>query len=276
MSLADLLPGTSNFLHLAIVLGLAIRWFLVPSDRRRTEYVLAALVFATLVVMNTLPFMNHVTNLRPLKYDLYVLRFDQLLGSPGFVIAQIVRRSAALQWIVAVSYGIPHLAIVAAFAMTLYVRPQDLRLFITCFILNTTLCLAFYWLLPVCGPVYAFPDFPNFPPIATPRPIPISAICNGVPSVHMSSALLVLWFVRHWKVARFCGITFALLTAFATLGNGEHYIFDLICAIPYAWLIVKTSTSLSVFKPERLISPVRSHRETAVDHLAATVQNEGD
>jgi membrane-associated phospholipid phosphatase len=57
---------------------------------------------------------------------------------------------------------------------------------------------------------------------------------NGIPSVHASTALLVLWFLRRWWWGRISGVVFLILTIFATLGSGEHYLFDLFCALRYA------------------------------------------
>ena len=44
--------------------------------------------------------------------------------------------------------------------------------------------------------------------------------------------MLFLW---HWRLGKVIGIVFLVLTVVATLGSGEHYAFDLICAVPYTW-----------------------------------------
>jgi hypothetical protein len=103
------------------------------------------------------------------------------------------------------------------------------------FILDLFLSVPFYLAIRVCGPRFAFAGFPfhqlgNF----TPHAIPIAAAPNGIPSVHMATALLVFWFLRRWWWGWLIGFAFTLLTILATLGLGEHYLFDLICAIPYA------------------------------------------
>jgi membrane-associated phospholipid phosphatase len=66
----------------------------------------------------------------------------------------------------------------------------------------------------------------------------ITAAPNGVPSVHASTALLVLWFSRSWTPFFISGWIFLALTALATLGSGQHYLFDLFCAVPYAALVI--------------------------------------
>ena len=65
------------------------------------------------------------------------------------------------------------------------------------FLLSLAFSVPFYLLCPVCGPAYAFPGFPALPagPIV-PHPILLDAPAKGVPSIHFSTALLVLWYGR--------------------------------------------------------------------------------
>lgn len=224
-------------LHLALTLGLVVRWVMAPADRERTRYVTAALIFATLLVQCTLPIIGELGKLRPVKYDLYVFESSKWIGLPSFAIGQLVYSSHALISIVTVTYGVLHLAIVVAFTATLYLRPQQVALLIRCFLMNLILALPIYLLIPVSGPAYAFPGFPRIPQVGAAHPILLAAIPNGIPSVHMSSALLVLWFLRHWRAGRVFGSVFVLLTALATMGKGEHYLLDLVIAVPYAALV---------------------------------------
>jgi len=80
----------------------------------------------------------------------------------------------------------------------------------------------------------------------------ISAAPNGVPSVHTSTALLVLYFLRHWRFGMVAGSVFLGLTVLATLGSGQHYFFDLLCALPYSalilWLGSRSERSQSLVK----------------------------
>jgi hypothetical protein len=57
----------------------------------------------------------------------------------------------------------------------------------------------------------------------------------------MSSALLVLWFARRWRAGAVLGFLYAGIMAIATMGGGEHYLFDLFGAIPYSLLIIYLS-----------------------------------
>jgi membrane-associated phospholipid phosphatase len=93
----------------------------------------------------------------------------------------------------------------------------------------------------VCGPVFVFADFPAAQQRVPVHPIPVDAIPNGIPSVHVSTALLMLWFLREWPIGRAIGLIYLALTIGATLGIGQHYFFDLLCAVPYTFAILRMS-----------------------------------
>jgi hypothetical protein len=57
---------------------------------------------------------------------------------------------------------------------------------------------------------------------------------NAMPSLHFSAALLVFWNSVEWpKWARALTAFFLLFTVLATMGFGEHYLVDLIVAVPF-------------------------------------------
>lgn len=217
-----------------LIPAIALRWFIAPSDRKpRTEWLLVA---ATLVIplgASAEAIANLLSRLRPLKYDLYVYRFDSLFGEPSFFLGRLVYHHHAWMILVSVTYGILPMITLGVFALYLYCGRDSLRV-VKAFVLNFVAIVPFYLLMPVCGPAFAFPKFPESPGAVFPHPIPINAAPNGVPSGHTSSALLVLYFLWPWKWGRAFGFVFLALTVFATLGSGQHYFFDLLCAVPYA------------------------------------------
>ncbi len=78
----------------------------------------------------------------------------------------------------------------------------------------------FYVLFPAVGPAWVnVADAPR----------------NCLPSLHMAWALILV--VYSPARVRALAILFALLTAFATLGLGEHYIIDLVAAVPYTYAV---------------------------------------
>jgi PAP2 superfamily len=78
----------------------------------------------------------------------------------------------------------------------------------------------FYVLFPAVGPAWVnVADAPR----------------NCLPSLHMAWALILLVYTP--ARARILAILFAGLTGFATLGLGEHYIIDLVAAVPYTYAV---------------------------------------
>ncbi|MGA2991560.1 MAG: phosphatase PAP2 family protein, partial [Candidatus Korobacteraceae bacterium] len=91
----------------------------------------------------------------------------------------------------------------------------------------------FYMLVPACGPQYAFPGFP-WAEIHGSGLVSVSTLYarNCFPSLHFSWALLLLINARsNWLRAIMC--CFTILTALGTVLGGEHYVIDLIAAVPF-------------------------------------------
>ena len=254
-------------LVLAPVCGVAamIRVQIVPCDRRRTD---AFFLFAVGVVPALLLCewtTNAMSRLVPLKLDLYIAAVDGCLGfQPSFFMGALVAHHVSLYCAMAIAYGGMPMAMLAVYAAYLWRRPATdavrlLQTFAVAFLGG----VAVYALCPVCGPRYAFPaQFPFHPPAAiVPHPVAIAAPPNGVPSLHMTTALLILWFARHWIAGRLLAVVFLVLTVLATLGAGEHYLFDLIVAIPYSvavwWCVPHLSSLLARCTPaRRALQPV--------------------
>jgi hypothetical protein len=203
--------------------------------------------------------------LRSYKYDLYISRLDGLWGfQPSFAVGAFANHHYWLRVILTTTYYSFLLAIVAVFAAYLALRPEWEAIAVAkTFALNLLLALPIYLLFPVCGPAYAFPKFPDTFQQVVPHPLAILGAPNGMPSVHFSNALLVAWFARHWFWGRCFGIVFVILTAAATLGLGEHYLFDLIVAIPYAFLI----SQIFIHQKAAAIAPLPPEQVAASDAL---------
>jgi hypothetical protein len=247
---------------LELLMGfIGFRWFLVPADRRRTEllFVFGAILGPISLLLQVV--LPELSRLRPMKYDLYIYRFDMPFGQPSFRLGEIVATHPWCKILVIVSYNLIFVAVLGTLAAYLWLRSEaETIMVVKAFVLNCFAAIAFYLIFPVCGPVFAFPHYPQTPPEnIVPHPLAINAAPNGIPSVHTSTALLVLWFLRRWWWGRIAGGVFLALTILATLGSGEHYLFDLFCAVPYAigvvWIVyrldrrrVSTKTSVQSSK----------------------------
>ncbi len=207
--------------------------------------------------------------IHPLKLDLYVYWIDKLAGfEPSSALGRLALSHLSVVVLLAVSYQLLPLAMVAIYGGYLWYRPaREATTMVSVFILNLALSVPFYLLFPVCGPAYAFPGFPDLPagPVV-PHPILLSAPPNGVPSVHFSTALLVLWYGRKLPLGRFIGGAYLLLTAFSTLASGEHYLFDLVVTAPYTVVVYK----LGHYVATRMGSPAQVRAQVADRMLGRT------
>jgi hypothetical protein len=111
----------------------------------------------------------------------------------------------------------------------------------TCFILFLAgLCaVPFYILFPAVGPVHIGEPF---------------AMRNCLPSMHVTWAIL-LWraAIPGWQ--RKAMAIFVPLTAISTLTTGEHYLIDILAAIPYAafWALwINNRSKESLYQVDRL------------------------
>lgn len=232
----------AHFLSLpcCIILG-----FVLAATVRRSQqikdYILAVTFISIPVSLLTHFVLETLKRTRPEKLDLYFNQADALLGHPANHVALLFRSIPALGVVAGIDYSMWQLLLfVALFSTAIWRNYEEAKQGLIAFILCGALALPIYWLIPVAGPFYGLPNFPeNYS--GSLHVISVNAYPNGVPSVHFAMALIILWLLRHWRAGRVIGITHLALTSLATLGFGEHYAMDLILATPYAWAVVRVS-----------------------------------
>lgn len=199
---------------------------------------------------------------RPMKLDFYVYAWEHALfgGDPSFALGRLFGAFPLLNLTAALAYNGLMLVVLLVFGLYLWKRSESEAFFAAkVFFANATLSIPLFLLFPVCGPRHVFPEFPS-----DPGSIPVRLVAsfdppNGVPSVHLSTALLIAFFLWRWPAGRVFGTVFVALTALATLGSGEHYVFDLIAAIPYAFGVFRVASAVrrrtaSVKEPDYALS----------------------
>jgi hypothetical protein len=125
-----------------------------------------------------------------------------------------------------------------------------------------TIAAALYILCPGTGPSHVFREvFPRAMPDAGIMPWTLSQFAplsprNAMPSLHFAWAVM-LW--RSVKGARDsirrAVALFAVLTALATVGSGEHYLVDLIAAVPFL-VALEAATAHRIIPLRRRIAPL--------------------
>ena len=204
--------------------------------------------------------MDAVTKAQPPAYDLYLYAFDSALGlTPGASVAKLFGALPWLQMAASIIYSFLLLfpTLYDAWGLRRGVRGN----LMTAFAVGGVCGFIFYQICPGLGPVYAFGSrFPAHLPGPGEFQLAMyhgAGARNAMPSMHMTWALLVWW--SAWELtplARFIATGFATLTFLATLGFGEHYLVDLIVAVPFVLLI-------------EAICALRSQRKAALQAGAA-------
>jgi len=228
------------FLGLGSLLVLAAQsMFAAAVDRpahRKTFIAAAAFLYFSFVIALAL---NLTSALHPRVYDLWLYAFDETLKLPASIfIGHLVANSNALRVAGVLAYE--SLPLVICWLVALELKSPErfaagiVRLFVTAGLAGILL----YQLLPATGPIYIFgANFPDsLPLIKDLQPILLPRVArNAMPSVHFACALLVWWnaaaFARVWRVL---AAGFVAITLLATIGFGEHYLVDLVVAVPFA------------------------------------------
>lgn len=234
--------GLSSFL----VMGIRALWSNEQGERR---LILFAWVPALLFVASDYfasNMLDWTAAAHPKTLDLYLLSFDYSLRVEPFAMAgRLYQLHHWLHTTSLLAYAALAVPITVVFAGRLVRYGKRAFPAMLAFLVTGPVGVAFYNLFPACGPHAllkgGFP-FHVFPMAAAPRlllePVAIAGARNAIPSLHMAWVLLAWWYSRSLSwLERLIAFTFLVLTAFATLGTGEHWFVDLIVAFPFALLI---------------------------------------
>ncbi len=248
-----------QFVGVALLLVYALWRYSSRGQDKRTDWLVAAAAVAIPAELVAQAVTVWLSRLRPAKYDLFIYWLDGRLGfQPSFAIGRLAAHHLWLRQLLSLTYGCCTLGMLAVFIAYLWLRSESETVnVVRVFGLNLFAAVPIYLLVPVCGPAFAFPDFPAAPSQVVPHLMAISASPNGIPSVHFSTALLVAWFARRWPLGRVAGVVYVVLTAAATMGSGQHYLFDLLVAVPYSVLVYRLGCKPKQVAHSELAASVR-------------------
>ena len=230
------------FLGLGSLLSLGIRAFRSTEELR--PLLLASFCPVLTIVTNFALFATIA--LQPRVFDLYLYRFDAILGGQAsfllgqwFAVVPVLRDACFLVYAA--------LPLVQVLVVCLHWRGHRMPAnpLIT-FVVAGVAGFLLYQICPAMGPVHIFPrDFPqSIPADSQPHAIALNvAPRNAMPSLHTAWAILIWWSLRfssRW--IRVAAAAFLGLTLLATLGFGEHYLIDLVVAVPFTLAVQAVST----------------------------------
>jgi len=232
----------ASFAGLASLLILAAQSLLgKPAERpeyRKTLWTAAAFPYFSFVMALAL---NLTSAQHPRVYDLWLYAFDETLKiRPSFLIGHLTANAALLEDAARMAYE--SLPLVICWLAALERRSPEkfsarvIPLFVTAGLAGVFL----YQFLPAVGPAYIFGNkFPESLPALSGvaiQPMLLPRVArNAMPSVHFACALLVWWntaaFGRVWRAL---AVAYVAMIFLATMGFGEHYLVDLVVAVPFA------------------------------------------
>ncbi|MGA9509612.1 MAG: phosphatase PAP2 family protein [Candidatus Sulfotelmatobacter sp.] len=228
-----------------LMLGLRAVW----SEREGRENALALLVPTLLLVFFIFVSGNVLRlsgGLNPQTDDAWLYAFDGSLGfQPSFFLGRVMYGSITLTRCAMLTYLSLPFAMAAVCAGKI---PRGARKISWHILIVLLLAGVAGWLLynvvPATGPIYAFgKDFPwggvSYKDLSTfalqKMSISTGIPRNGMPSLHVAWVVLLYWNSRGLRrVLRATLLLYVLLTVFATLGSGQHYLVDLIVSLPFA------------------------------------------
>jgi len=238
------LAGIISFLGISslMILGLRATWSTGAQGEQMALAFLPALLFVTSDWGSTV-LLRWTEKAHPNVLDLYLFSFDSSLHVQlAFLAGQAYALWPLFKGLGLTFYiGLPMVIAMVYAGQLRRDRTQALSA-MTAFLITGPIGVLFYNLLPAVGPIHVFLGrFPwkPIPPADATRllaePIPIAGLRNCMPSLHMGWVLLAWWYSKGLSIwERGIAMAFAIFTAFATMGTGEHYSIDLVVAFPFA------------------------------------------
>jgi PAP2 superfamily len=192
-------------------------------------------------------FLNLTEKAHPSVLDLYLYSFDASLRIQfPFLLGQLFAQHHAFGFVSIWVYIALPVAIALVYVGCLMQRrgnalPAFLALFLT-----GPIGILLYNLFPAVGPIHVFDTRFPWQPLTFDQvrrlflePVAIPGLRNTMPSLHAAWIYLVFWYARTLsRVEKIFAGVLVFFTLCATLGIGEHYIIDLVVAVPYTVFIL--------------------------------------
>jgi hypothetical protein len=221
-------PG---LLVLCCVLLVLLWWLFRPLDPDAPKLFFVTLLVGLFGVM-AIVLLGYASAALPLKFDAFLYLIDNaVLGSPVFPAAYLLTRRSYM--VLRPIYDLLPVVMILCYAINL--KRGNGRTVLTAFAVNFLIGSCMYLIVPACGPAFAFErDFPFGHPAVSAHLMRVSESPNAIPSLHVSAAILLVMFAGKRLALRLAAWLYLVGTVAATLALGEHYIIDLVVAVPFA------------------------------------------
>jgi hypothetical protein len=222
------------------ILGLFI-WLVFRPFATAPWKILGAIVLLVAVQPFNVAALKASSRAYPLKYDYVLQSLDQALGLTAFQIARLFtawERSGLLG-----IYDFLSDAMVVWYGIHVVLDRRTARNLLYAYFILFVVGGCLYGIVPAMGPRYAFgASFPMGHPTVPPVPSPLEGYPNAMPSLHVATAFLLVLFSGRNRWLLSIGVFFLAGTVAATLAF-EHYVVDLIVAVPFACFALELAHS---------------------------------
>lgn len=254
-----------SFMGMASLAVMGLRAVWLDGEQRRL--ILLALIPGILILAS-----NHFAGYlhkwtegaHPNALDLYLYSFDSSLHVPiAFLAGQAYAKWTVLGDVSFIFYvGLPFALALVYAGQAARLRGKAIPIFIA-FLIAGPIGGIFYNLFPALGPIHLFADRFPWHPLTTDQArrllleaVPIPGLRNAIPSLHMGWTLMAWWYSRGLSIPeRVLAFLFVALTAFATMGTGEHYFIDLVVAFPFVLFLQALCTVSLKWNDSRRFMP---------------------
>lgn len=215
------------------------------------RWLLVMMLLFTLVPMSAL---RLTVALHPQTLDILAMKFDAAAGleiTPWLF--ETARAIPGASDVLGAAYGFTPFAFFALTLLQLRGRPAHLPNAILLWVGMTLSALLAYHFFPITGPKYVFGQDQFIKALREIDSLPLERVSgvgpnprNGMPSMHFGwmLATLVIWSLSDTRLwSRLLLGSMTLCVAIATLYLGEHYVIDLIVAIPFVLASIAMCTT---------------------------------
>lgn len=220
-------PGVAGMLSL---LAVCIYMLRRPESQSAPKLLLFVMAMAAFGPISD-AVMDAESAATPLKYDYFLQSIDQTVGLTAFSVAKLLNDH--VRSVLFVVYQALIYVMMAWYALSLNLRPAASGKLLIAYVVDFIVGPCLYLIVPGRGPRHAFGAlFPQGNPDIAQVLVPLAGWPNAIPSLHVATALLFVFFAWN-RALRVFAIVFLLGTIGATLAF-EHYVIDLIVAVPFA------------------------------------------
>jgi len=218
-------------LAMLIVVGL-FSWMLFRPSATAPAKIFLLIVVVMIFGPVSVAVMNAEAATYPLKFDRHLFLIDRGLGLSAFWVARHL--SEPVRGILFIVYETLGYWMIIWYGLNLAIEKGRPRQILVAYAVSYGLAPIFYLIVPACGPRHAFPAlFPFGNPDVPSTLMPLSNWPNAIPSLHMATAVLLVYFSLENRWMRLFAWPYLLGTMAATLAF-EHYVIDLVVGVPYA------------------------------------------